>query len=222
MTHNGGVLIGAYDDRALVGIAFAFYAHREGRPILWSHMTGVLPGYQGQGVGEGLKRAQRDWALEHGIGEIRWTFDPLQRGNANFNLVRLGAVADAYHVNLYGTMNDAINAGLPSDRVEACWHLRNASQETDITALASAHVVLAHDTQSRPIVRALGDAKCILAEIPRNLPEMRIESPEFLLDWRLAVRKVLLDAFARGYVATSFVKVPDGDAEAYLLKRLRD
>src|SRR5688572_28867986 len=91
LTMHGGVIIGCYDNERLVGMSLAFPARHNNRWILWSHMAGVHPNAQGQGIGLGLKLAQRQWALEHGYREMRWTFDPLQRGNANFNLRLLGA-----------------------------------------------------------------------------------------------------------------------------------
>jgi chorismate synthase len=53
---------------------------------------------------------------------MRWTFDPLQLGNAHLNLRSLGAIGARYHANLYGPMG-GINGGLPSDRLVVEWDL---------------------------------------------------------------------------------------------------
>ena len=53
---------------------------------------------------------------------MRWTFDPLQLGNAHLNLRSLRAIATQYHVDLYGPMA-GINGGLPSDRFVVEWDL---------------------------------------------------------------------------------------------------
>ena len=53
---------------------------------------------------------------------MRWTFDPLQLGNAHLNLRSLGAIGAQYHPNLYGPMG-GINGGLPSDRLVVEWDL---------------------------------------------------------------------------------------------------
>lgn len=124
--HAGGVVYGAFDGEKLVGTTFAFPALRDGRLILWSHVAGVLPEYQGRDIGFTLKLRQREWALSHGYDEIGWTFDPARRGNASFNLHRLGAVSSTYLVNFYGTMQDSLNAGRPTDRLEARWMLNSA------------------------------------------------------------------------------------------------
>src|SRR5437868_1566843 len=125
MVNSGSLVVGASEDNKLIGMALMFPTDRSKHKRLWSHMAAVDPAYQSQGIGFGLKQFQRKWALEKGYQEIGWTFDPLQRGNANFNLHVLGTVTNTYHVNFYGEMTDGINAGLPSDRVEAVWHLRN-------------------------------------------------------------------------------------------------
>ena len=50
------------------------------------------------------------WALERGLSEVTWTFDPLVRRNAWFNIEVLGGHITEYVPNFYGTMSDSINA----------------------------------------------------------------------------------------------------------------
>ena len=59
---------------------------------------------RGSSVGFALKQHQRAWALQRGLSRITWTFDPLVRRNAYFNLVKLGATAVAFHRDFYGSM----------------------------------------------------------------------------------------------------------------------
>ena len=58
------------------------------------------PARPGRACWFALKQHQRAWALSQGIREVTWTFDPLVRGNARFNLVKLGAVAVSYLARL--------------------------------------------------------------------------------------------------------------------------
>ena len=90
-------------------------------PNLHSHATGVLPEFVGKGIGEMIKRHQWDWAKENGFDTITWTFDPLVRRNAHFNVIKLGATVLGYHQNFYGELDDGINAGEQSDRVLVRW-----------------------------------------------------------------------------------------------------
>ncbi len=117
---EGGMAIGAFDGDRLVGSVYGFATHDP--QVLHSHYLAVDPDYRGSGLGMTLKRRQREWCLANGRTAIRWTFDPLQLGNAHLNLRSLGAVGAQYHVDLYGPMG-GINGGLPSDRLVVEWHL---------------------------------------------------------------------------------------------------
>src|SRR4030095_5103460 len=77
--HRGATLVGAFDRSnppapsagsepwpgKLVGFAAAVAGIKDGKPMQWSHMAGVLPEYRG-GLGLRLKLAQRDRALAQG------------------------------------------------------------------------------------------------------------------------------------------------------------
>jgi predicted GNAT superfamily acetyltransferase len=115
-THGGYLSIASIDDRAA---SFALLSDR-GRG-LHSHMSGVLKEFAGLGIGFGLKHHQREWAASQGIDNITWTFDPLIRRNAFFNLVRLGAKVTGYRVNYYGALGDAINGDDETDRLFVSW-----------------------------------------------------------------------------------------------------
>lgn len=123
IVHSGGyVAVARHDDRP-VGASVALLAVHDGRPALHSHITGLLPDARATGLGRALKLHQRDWARERGIERIVWTFDPLVRRNAWFNLAVLGADVVAYLPSFYGAMTDAINAGDDSDRLLVSWRV---------------------------------------------------------------------------------------------------
>ena len=126
--HNGGygcvIYIGVNEQRVVAGAAFALVGKAlpgMSGPNLHSHAAGVLPEFAGKGIGEMIKRHQWHWAKENGFETITWTFDPLVRRNAHFNLVKLGARVIGYHQNFYGELDDGINAGEQSDRVLVRW-----------------------------------------------------------------------------------------------------
>ncbi|NDJ62132.1 MAG: hypothetical protein GYB67_13475 [Chloroflexi bacterium] len=219
--HAGGLILGARIDAApdvpLVGISISLPARRDPGWALWSHLTGVHPDHQGRGIGFGLKQAQRAWALDHGFDTIRWTFDPLLRGNANFNLNRLGAQGDRYHVNLYGEMRDTINVNAPSDRMEVVWAVHGPGARSDDIGHVALMVLLSIDADDQPHRHNLPTSSLpYVVHIPRDLRKLPAAS---VLTWRLALREVMQTAFAQGYVATHFVEMPD--RSFYVLRQLQ-
>lgn len=117
---EGGMAIGAFDGERLVGSVYGFATDQP--HVLHSHYLAVDPDYRSRGLAVELKRHQREWCLTHGRTMMRWTFDPLQLGNAHLNLRSLRAVAVQYHVDLYGPMG-GINGAMPSDRLLVEWDL---------------------------------------------------------------------------------------------------
>jgi predicted GNAT superfamily acetyltransferase len=128
-SRSGGQVLGGFLQEQMVGFVLAFPAVREGRMYLHSHMTAVLPEFQDRGIGKQLKLTQRQDALKRNIDLIEWTFDPLQLGNANFNINHLGAVIREYLPDVYGTTTSQLDSGLPTDRLVAEWWIRDARVE---------------------------------------------------------------------------------------------
>ncbi|MEV1174653.1 GNAT family N-acetyltransferase, partial [Nonomuraea sp. NPDC049784] len=123
ISHAGGYVAGAFDGDRLVGGSVGFLAAGS---ALHSHVTGTAAG---RGIGLELKLHQRRWALERGLERITWTYDPLVRHNAHFNLAKLGARPTEYLPCFYGVMEDAINHGDESDRLLAVWSLSDPHVE---------------------------------------------------------------------------------------------
>ncbi len=107
--HTGGYISGAFTQNRMVGGSLAFLGRHHDEVALHSHITGILPGVRQTGLGRQMKLHQRAWAAEQGLDWITWTFDPLVRRNAWFNIGVLGAQIDAYLVDFYGQMNDSLN-----------------------------------------------------------------------------------------------------------------
>ncbi|MBW4435799.1 MAG: hypothetical protein KME04_01600 [Pleurocapsa minor GSE-CHR-MK-17-07R] len=211
----GGVNLGAFHGDRMIGFCIGFPGLRDGRIILWSAIAGVLPEYQGQSVGANLKVFQFDWARANGFSEVRWTYDPLQAGNAHFNLHILGATANVYHVNFYGVMNDAINKGLETDRVEAAVSMaepyslpRRGAFQGD--ALDVLHV----GADGLPQRLDFRDAPVIRAAMPQKIRQL---DPQAKHVWRIAVRETLQHYFARGYSAVDIVR--ETTSSAYILRK---
>ena len=208
---KGGLVLCAYDGETMIGMSWAFPARCEGKWLLWSHVAGVLPAYRRLGIGAGIKWAQRVWAMDNGYDQIRWTFDPLQAGNANFNLRILGATTYKIMENVYGVYDDALNPGLPTDRFETVWKLNDSRVERlsrgetppespmpDATLLEySASVLHTGSVLESDLLRA---------EIPANFSQLGRENSALARDWQTALRLSLTEAFANGYAVTDFIR----------------
>ncbi len=225
IAHSGGCVIGAYDGTKLIGFALAIIARENQIYYLWSHMAAVHPDYQSQGVGFQLKQQQRQWALARGYDTLRWTFDPLLRGNANFNLYRLGAIATVYHVNFYGEMRDGLNAGLASDRLEVTWHLHDArviahaqGQFAPHQAVFPSHFLLRADETGNPVLSTQSTLHPATygVQIPGDMPRLKQTQPALARTWQLALRDAMQTALAQGYTVVDFME--QGTTCAYILQ----
>lgn len=194
--HAGGYVVGAYADDVLVGASSGFLGiSGDGRPALHSHISGVMQ--QGRGIGVALKLHQRAWALDRGVTVITWTFDPVVRRNAWFNLVKLGAVGVEYLPDFYGPMSDGVNGGESSDRLFTRWDL-TAAPSGPVEAADAVLLLDEVDGQPRPTSRTAADGAVLTLRLPRDIESMRATAPATARAWRLAVRQALVPAFADG------------------------
>ena len=206
--HVGGYFSGAFQGENLVAASYGFAGRHDGLSVLHSHVTAS----QVPGAGFELKKHQRSWAGDSGFDAITWTFDPLVRRNAVFNLEKLGATAVEYLVNFYGEMHDELNRGEQSDRLFAVWPTKPATSTTASNAFADGQqpsmprlVAIRVDAYGSPQIDSAidsliekRDAFCL--ELPADIEQLRSANPDAASKWRLAVREVLKPAFERGAI----------------------
>ncbi len=185
LSHSGNYVAGAHADGRLIGGVVGWLGGDPRDHLhMHSHILGVLPDTEARGIGFSLKQHQRTWCIERGVMSMEWTFDPLVRRNAHFNLNKLGADAVEYLVNFYGTMDDGLNAGEESDRLLIRWTLESPK------AIAAA--------TGRPIESQVTDDHLIVA-VPEDIVAIRRHDPELARRWRHRVRESLGGAMSRGY-----------------------
>lgn len=184
VAHSGGYVAGAYESGHLVGASFGFLARHLGDQALHSHITGILPGVQHSGVGRALKNHQREWAAEHDIAWITWTFDPLVRRNAHFNIAVLGAHVAEYLVDFYGPMTDSINAQDETDRLLVAWPVAEATPPPPVP---------------QPSER-------VEVPTPDDIVVLRRTDPAAASEWRFRLRTELGDRMMSGGVVTGFTR----------------
>ncbi|HEX9889850.1 MAG TPA: hypothetical protein VGA69_10260 [Nitriliruptorales bacterium] len=205
MSHGGNYVAAAQVDGQTIGAAFGFRALHDGEPVLHSHILGVLGSIRSRGVGFALKQHQRVWCLERGLSTMTWTFDPLVRHNAYFNLSRLGADVAAYLPHFYGQMDDAINGG-DSDRLLIRWDLESeraaAGARRDPLAPRAhdvdAAVALLTDKDGQPVLSDV-DGEVVRCQVPTDIVALRRSDAEAAASWRGALRNTMSTRLADGY-----------------------
>jgi predicted GNAT superfamily acetyltransferase len=228
--HNGGLLIGAFLDKRLVGFVFSFLGMSvkgtKQQLKHHSHMLGVHPDYRSHGIGFALKRAQWQMVRKQGIELITWTYDPLLSRNAWLNIARLGTVCETYYVDYYGELRDALNLGLPTDRFQVDWWLNTRRVNLRLSHKARGTLDLAHylaaDTpilnlthldpggwpkpaEETRLPEASKKPSLLLVEIPADFNGLKAANPELALRWRLSTREIFQALFSQGYLVTDFI-----------------
>lgn len=227
-----GVIGGAFDDAGrLEGMVFGLTGLADdGAPIHWSDMLAVRAGLRNRGLGERLKRWQREVLLPFGIEHMYWTFDPLESKNAYLNFSRLGAVSSEYRRDYYGKTDSPLHAGLPTDRMVPDWQLTServrarlagetrAPTRDEVDALP---VLLGADESGkwpRPLpgpASPAGDAVCIA--VPADIQALKVDDPGLGAAWREATRMAFEAAFGSGYRVEELVRA--ATVSWYVLKR---
>ena len=226
----GGVAAGAFThDGELAGLVFGVSGVRDGKLCHWSDTLAVRASYRDRGVGESLKKFQRELLLPLGIERMYWTFDPLESRNANLNFNRLGATASEYVRDFYGATGSALHEHIGTDRLIVQWELGSP----DVAALMAGSATRAPRTaDDAPLVNAVRDgaagpesgepdlqldAPSVRVAIPADVQELKARSPASALEWRRVTRLAFEGYLARGYVARALVR--RGAWSEYLLER---
>src|SRR5688572_663667 len=224
--HNGGLVIGAFDNHRIIGFVFGFpglESTPDGpRAKHCSHMMGIHPNYRDSGIGFALKRAQWQMVRHQGLDHVTWTYDPLLSRNAHLNIAKLGAVCTTYRRTEYGEMRDGLNAGLPSDRFQVDWWINTRRVERRLGKRSRPTLKLSHVARSglRPFYSLQESTdglprppehvphfedRLLLAEIPGDFPALKSGDFSLARDWRFFTRELFETAFAAHYIVTDFV-----------------
>jgi predicted GNAT superfamily acetyltransferase len=172
----GGYVAGAFRGGRLVGGGIGLLASGA---RLHSHVVAVRPGLEHHGIGYAIKQHQRGWAQANGLGAITWTFDPLVRRNAYFNLAKLGARIVDYVDCYYGSLDDAVNAGDDTDRAVVEWRVDDSARLEPEPAAETCRVAT-----------------------PDDIVSLRRLDIDAAREWRRRVRAELGDRVRDGWVAT--------------------
>ncbi len=204
VVHSGGYASLATSDlatkRQVVGGSLALVGRHENK--LHSHVTGVKGDIRNSGVGSALKEHQWNWAKENNFAAISWTFDPLVRRNAHFNLVTLGAKVVSYHRDFYGELDDVINSGDSTDRLVV------ERQVAGCDVAPHAETINRKDGED-------------LIETPQDIVALRQSNRSADLALVRSLRSTQRENFEAAFAAAKFVRGFTSDG-AYVLSTLRE
>jgi predicted GNAT superfamily acetyltransferase len=213
LSSAGNYVAGAFAGGELLGACVGFFGH-PGKDGLHSHIAGVSKVGVGRGIGYALKLHQRAWVLAQGASSINWTFDPLVRRNAYFNLGKLGALPVRYLRDFYGPMADGINGQGDTDRLMVSWDLAGPAVRTAAfgePVRADAKALLDEGAAVALSVRADGgpasgsaDAPVVLVAVPSDIEGLRGADRGQAAAWRAALRESLGGLMAAGGRVTGF------------------
>jgi predicted GNAT superfamily acetyltransferase len=219
---RGGAVLLAWDGDKPVGFCWGFLAFaKDGKTLKHaSHQAAVIPEYQGKGVGELLKWAQRDVVLAMDVKHMTWTFDPLWTLNGRLNLHKLGGVCHTFKRNLYGKVNDGLNRGLPTDRFLLDWWLdtKRVSAHANQTFV---HLSLLEwqnqgaillNPADKPLTPSQFEAlalpetgNSLLMAVPKYYPSLVQSDMNAAMAWRMLTRHLFEWAFGQGYEAMDLI-----------------
>jgi chorismate synthase len=244
LANHGGHVLAAFDDDRPVGLLVGFIGTDSAvtdRPALAnlqivSKRMVVLPDYRGSGIGFRLKKAQRDLANQQGIRLVTWTFDPVMALNAHLNIRKLGGICTRYYQDYYGTdeMSGLALLGT-SDRLYVEWWVTNRRvderlhgkrPELSLAQYLSASTPILNPSAPGPSSLAepwpslpqFTDSTLALLEIPADFHALLARDVELARAWRGHTRAMFVQAFARGFVVTDFLRATaDGRDRAFYL-----
>jgi len=196
LAHTENYVAGAFRGGHMLGAAVAFLGYRANRLTLFSNQIAVEPAEGGGGVGLALQQHMGQWALQHGIDEINWTFDPTIVRNAYFFINKVGARGIDYLPDFYGGSYDPGSDS--SDRVFAVWDLTLADAGGSV--ISSAPIALSADSAGAPAID--GDAlrsDRFAMRLPTDIKALRRTDARLADRWRQEVRLVLGSALNDGY-----------------------
>jgi predicted GNAT superfamily acetyltransferase len=207
-------IAGAWAHDQLIGASVAVLSSAFERRSCHLHIMAVLGPAQGSGVGFALMSHQRAWAVDHGIQEITWMFDPLVRRNGWFATMKVGARAVAYHPDFFGYLNDPVNRWDYTDRCLALWDVESGpvpgSEPPEPQPSEDTLLILSEDDTGQPALAEPSwlenPPSTLLCQVPTDAHNLRQTNPNLAREWLSALRGSLGRAIDNGYEATSMTR----------------
>lgn len=209
---NGGLALGAFIDDKMIGFQYSFAGFDGKDPYLCSHMLGILPAYRKDGLGVRMKMKQAEVAKQLGYKQMNWTFDPLESVNAYVNLHKLQATGAYYLTDHYGTMEDGLNKGMPTDRIKVVWRF-DVDEKKPTISFTEEQLLVGLNADGIPSVTEhygndfdTTSVPVWFVAIPDNIQQLKIDNIDLAIKWRYETRKAFELLFKNGYQAIDLIR----------------
>jgi predicted GNAT superfamily acetyltransferase len=214
----GGIAAGAFGaDGRLLGFLYGLTGWVDGRPFHWSHMLAVAPEARDLGLGTHLKLYQRERLLAAGVGEARWTYDPLEARNAHVNFHHLGVEVAEYVEDMYeGEMGSDLARGIGTDRFIVSWKLASDRVTAAVAGRAPSPAELAARFRDAPVANPGGElpesipeAPRLRVEVPAAIQRLKEREPGRAAVWRVSTRRAFQTCLGRACRVEAFWRDPE-------------
>jgi len=231
---SGGLLLGAWEGKALAGAIVDLVAVDPGASGRFTCVHAVAEGERNKGIGSLLRMRERAISLKEGTDLIWWWMDPLRSDQSHLAFNKLGAIGAGYLRNAFGPLADRLNSGLATDRIRVEWWLSSPRVRASLDegrdlphfSLAFHQMEVLTKTKGLPSgARALigfDDSPTrtyALTEIPVDLDRLRKEDMGAARGWRLGLRELYPLLFSHGYTIVGLVH--EGGRSFHLFERRR-
>lgn len=128
--------------------------------------------------------------------------------NAYLNLHKLGGIATTYKENYYGTMDDGLNKGLPSDRLVIEWDFHKDTKPFS-GIFNSSQLLLEMGQEMEPRRTDVvfdGDSEQWFVAIPAHIQDLKERNIERAIQWRSSIRELFQLLFSNGYTAKDIIR----------------
>jgi predicted GNAT superfamily acetyltransferase len=217
---TGGAVIAAFlpDDPDHAVGALLGWGGFVGHPRVVSDFLAIRAEARDLGIATEMKRLQASIALSRGFAEIIWTVDPLRAANARLNFGKLGATANQYEIDRYGTTFAAsLYGGLPTDRLHVAWDIASPRVISRLLDQDDAQLPPSKPDPA-PFAPGMRDGAALIA-IPADIDALLVISRQEALTWRLRLRETLCQAFAAGFAIMGFRPALGDTDPAHILER---
>ncbi len=121
IVESGGYVVAARRGDAVVGASVGVVGQLRGQLHLHSHITGVVPDEQRNGVGLALEAASTLVGARARDGSHRLDVRPARAPQRTLQHRPAGARVTRYEIDFYGPVRDAINGEDETDRLVVAW-----------------------------------------------------------------------------------------------------